>query len=607
MTDQSKIIAATDEQIPFADLYLHDMNPRSIVSEDAIEALAKNIRQLGLIQNPAGLRDETGKVGIVAGGRRFRALALLQDDPRFQTVTVRMAPDFDTAAFWATSENAQREALHPADEIRDFGAMARRGVTVPAIAVAYGVTEGHVYRRLKLASLPAPVLDALKAGEISLSNAAAFTISEDEANTLAVLEQVRGQNYSEHRIKDMLKPNAVRQTDRRAVFVGLDAYEAAGGRMISDLFAEQTFLDDVDLLDELFAARLDAEAQALTAVGWKWAEASDITYIGWNFIEDRKLDRIYAEEGDLTEAEAERYDELAEMMEADVLDEAGQAEFAALENILAGAFSDEQKAVSGVVIHVDQSGSVQTIEGLITREDRPAAIEAGFLRTSAHKTEAAHKSAISAKLADDLSRIAKGARQHAVLRDPDLLLDLLAYQLSHDLRWNNPLGVSLTDVPNWPTTEAEGYFLDERLTSNPPRDMWQTKDLAASFRAFRKKGAHHVRGELTRFLAAQYRGGDEKLAALVDKETKPSIREVWTPTAENFFKRVAGPYLNDLWCDLLDLAEDHPTATTFAKLKKGEKAEKLESLFGDASMRSALGITDEQAARIDAWLPEGME
>ena len=606
MTDQSKIIAATDEQIPFADLYLHDMNPRSIVSEDAIEALAENIRQLGLIQNPAGLRDETGKVGIVAGGRRFRALALLQDDPRFQTVTVRMAPDFDTAAFWATSENAQREALHPADEIRDFGAMERRGVTVPAIAVAYGVTEGHVYRRLKLASLPAPVLDALKAGDISLSNAAAFTISEDEANTLAVLEQVRGQNYSEHRIKDMLKPNAVRQTDRRAVFVGLDAYEAAGGRMISDLFAEQTFLDDVALLDELFAAKLDAEAEALACAGWKWAEASDMTYIGWNFIEDRKLDRIYAEEGDLTEAEAERYDELAEMMEADVLDEAGQAEFAALENILAGAFSDEQKAVSGVVIYVDQSGSVQTIEGLVTREDRPAAIEAGFLTTSAHKTEAAQKSPISAKLADDLSRIAKGARQHAVLRDPDLLLDLLAYQLSHDLRWNNPLGVSLTDVPNWPTTEAEGYGLDERLTSNPPRDMWQTKDLAASFRAFRKKGAEHVRGELTRFLAAQYRGGDEKLAALVDKETKPSIREVWTPTAENFFKRVGGPYLNDLWCDLLDLAEDHPTATTFAKLKKGEKAEKLESLFGDASMRSALGITDEQAARIDAWVPEGM-
>ena len=220
MTDQSKIIAATDAQISFADLYLHDINPRSVVSEEAIEVLAANIRQLGLIQNPAGLRDADGKVGIVAGGRRFRALELLQDDPRFQTITVRMAPDQETAAFWATSENAQREALHPADEIRDFGAMERRGVAVPAIAVAYGVTEPHVYRRLKLASLPAPVLDALKAGEISLSNAAAFTISEDETNALAVLEQVRGEHHSDHQIRQMLKPDSVRQTDRRRMEMG---------------------------------------------------------------------------------------------------------------------------------------------------------------------------------------------------------------------------------------------------------------------------------------------------------------------------------------------------------------------------------------------------
>ncbi|MEO9779841.1 MAG: ParB N-terminal domain-containing protein [Sedimentitalea sp.] len=606
MTDQSKIIAATDEQIPFADIYLHDINPRSVVSDEAIEALAANIRQLGLIQNPAGLRDASGKVGIVAGGRRFRALALLQDDPRFQAITVRMAPDQQTAAFWATSENAQREALHPADEIRDFGAMERRGVAVPAIAVAYGVTEPHVYRRLKLAGLPAPVLDALKAGEISLSNAAAFTISEDETNALAVLEQVRGEHHSDHQIKQMLKPDSVRQTDRRAVFVGLDVYEAAGGRMTGDLFADQTYLDDVALLEDLFVAKLDATANALTAEGWKWAEAMDVPYIGYHCIEDRKLDRIYAEEGELTEAEVKRYDALAALMEADALDAAGEAEFAALENIQAGAFSAAQKAVSGVLVHVDQSGALQTCEGLVTREDRSAAIKAGFLRASAHKTDAAPKSPISAKLAEDLSRIAQGARQHAVLRDPDLLIDLLAYQLSHALHWNNPLALSMNEAPNWPTTEAEGYALDARLTTHPPRDMWESKDLAASFRAFRKKGADHVRRELTRFLAAQYRGGDEKLTTLVDKETEPSIREVWTPTAENFFKRVGGPYLNDLWRELLELAEDHPTATTFAKLKKGEKADKLQDLFSDAATRSALGVTDAQAARIAAWVPEGM-
>ena len=132
------------------------------------------------------------------------------------------------------------------------------------------------------------------------------------------------------------------------------------------------------------------------------------------------------------------------------------------------------------------------------------------------------------------------------------------------------------------------------------------KDLAKSFRAFRAKGAGHVRGELVRMLAAHYRGGSDELAALIDKETKPAIREVWMPTAANFFSRVGGPYLNGLWGDLLDLAPDHPTATSFAKLKKGEKAAKLETLFSDADTRKALGITEAQEARIAAWLPEGM-
>ncbi|WP_299913081.1 hypothetical protein [uncultured Paracoccus sp.] len=133
------------------------------------------------------------------------------------------------------------------------------------------------------------------------------------------------------------------------------------------------------------------------------------------------------------------------------------------------------------------------------------------------------------------------------------------------------------------------------------------KDLAKSFRAFRKKGEDHVRGELARFLAAQYRGGSDELRALVDKDTKPAIRQVWTPTAANFFSRVGGPYLNDLWRDLLDLKEEHPTATTFAKLKKSEKAEKLEKLFADPATRKAHGVTEAQEARIAAWLPEGME
>jgi ParB-like chromosome segregation protein Spo0J len=87
------------EQVSFADLYIHPLNPRLDPPQAEIDALATNIRELGLIQNLAGLRDEAGKVGVIAGGRRLRALEQLQDDDRFALVPVKLAEDEATVAF----------------------------------------------------------------------------------------------------------------------------------------------------------------------------------------------------------------------------------------------------------------------------------------------------------------------------------------------------------------------------------------------------------------------------------------------------------------------------------------------------------------------------
>lgn len=243
---------------------------------------------------------------------------------------MKLAPDQATAEYLATSENAQREALHPADEIQDFGAMEKRGATVADIATAYGATEAHVYRRLALATLPCPVIDALRSGDISLSNAAAFTISDDEKLTLEVLENVRGVGESDHRIKKMLKPDAIKDSDRRAIYVGVEAYIEAGGRTSSDLFADEVLIDDPVILDDLFGKKLAETSEGLIAEGWKWAEPINDSYIGWYQIDEMKLARIYAENGDLSEEQGEEYDALAELAESDALDDEGQANLAAL-------------------------------------------------------------------------------------------------------------------------------------------------------------------------------------------------------------------------------------------------------------------------------------
>ena len=42
----------------------------------------------------------------------------------------------------------------------------------------------------------------------------------------------------------------------------------------------------------------------------------------------------------------------------------------------------------------------------------------------------------------------------------------------------------------------------------------------------------------------------------------------------------------------------------FSKSKKGEKNEAMHKLFNDPEHQKALGVTEAQRARIDAWVPE---
>ena len=614
MTKQMTI-TADEARFPLAKLALSSMNPRQSVPAAEVEELAGSIWVSGLIQNLAGIMDDNGGAEIVAGGRRLRALQLLaerhpnlaKDRPDLANPPVRIAPDHETAQAWAVAENAARRDLHPADEIRAYGKMEKSGASPAQIARAFAVTEKSVYRRLALAGLPEAVIDALAANEISLGAAACFTISTDEARSLEVLEQCRGQNWSDYNIKKALKPDAVKDTDRRAKFVGIEAYQAAGGRIGGDLFAEETLLDDPDILASVFADQLARIAESHKDDGWKWVDVSDEDCLGYWFIEQNGFERIYRKEGEFSPEQAERYDALADLADAGALAEDERQELAALKGIAEGDFTEAQRAHSGLIVYVDRDGVVQACAGLIRKADKAEAITAGLLAKSPRSADDAPKSPISQKLREDLGRVSLGARQHAALRDPDLLIDLLAFQLSHDLCWGKPLGLSTDLVPTDPSTEAEGYALDPRLTEDQSRDMYG-KDLEKSFRAFRQKGADQIRGELVRFLAAQLQSGDTKLKTMIERETKPNTREVWTPTAANFFSRVSGAYLNSLWNELLDLKEDHATATSFAKLKKGEKATKLEALFSGAKdLRSALDVTDAQAAKIEAWLPDGME
>lgn len=601
-------------QIPLEMLYISDLNPRKAVSDAHIESLADSIERFGLIHNLAGLMDEDGKVGIVAGGCRLRAVQMIAEkteDHAFTTLPIKLAADAGEAEDWASAENAAREDMTPADEIRAFGRMKERGANVPEIALAFAVTEARVYQRLALAGLPEPVLDALAAGEISLGTAKAFTLSDDETLTLSLLDQVKGQAVSESAIKNALHPDAIKATDRRAKFIGIGAYETKGGTVTRDLFSDEAFLASPALLDRLFTEGLDkARADLVETKGWAWAEARSEAWLNYYELDQMKLARLYPIEGELCEEKAEEYDELADLANGGVLDEDGEAQLAELQAILDGDYSADQKAHAGCIILVNGSGNLEITAGLVRPEDKKAAIEVGVLQAPQTTKSEAPKSPYSQKLAADMQAIRLASVQAALLAKPELVLDLLGFGLSETSgSFENIFGIRLDRPTNAPSVE-DGFAREPRLEHGiDASEYWQkgtrVEDLIKEFTTFRKTGKKARNAQITEAIARTlpYRAGGAEFFAQIADEAGADIRKHWTPTAKNFFSRVSAGHLVELLCEFLDCDARDERVAAIAKLKKAEKAEKMEKLVSDPTTQNLMGLTPDQKAKLDRWVP----
>jgi ParB family chromosome partitioning protein len=112
-------------------------------------------------------------------------------------------------------------------------------------------------------------------GELTLDQLMAFAITDDHARQEDAFERLI-HNREPYAIRRLLTETNVPARDRRARFVGLEAYEAAGGTILRDLFSEDQggYLEDAALLDRLTKERLESAAAELCEYeGWKWAEA----------------------------------------------------------------------------------------------------------------------------------------------------------------------------------------------------------------------------------------------------------------------------------------------------------------------------------------------
>ncbi len=114
------------------------------------------------------------------------------------------------------------------------------------------MTPQIVKQRLKLASVAPALLEVYAEDGMTLEQLMAFTVSPDHARQAQVWDVVKNSwNKEPYAIRRMLTETSVRASDRRAVFVGVDTHEAAGGVVLRDLFQgdDGGWLEDPALLD----------------------------------------------------------------------------------------------------------------------------------------------------------------------------------------------------------------------------------------------------------------------------------------------------------------------------------------------------------------------
>jgi len=368
-------------------LVVHDDNVRRTDKRADIEALAASIAAHGLLQNLSVVRVEDGRYAVVAGARRLAALRLLIKQGRlardFAAPCTIVEPALGAEA--SLAENVQRVAMNAMDEMDEMEAYARLaddGMSIEAIAERFGAQVRHVEQRLALGRLSPKIRAAYRKGDLTLDVARAFCLTDDHGAQERLFKQFPKPISHAPSVRNALSGGRLPVTDRLARFVGLEAYENAGGRIVRDLFEDEVaFLEDGDLLQRLAAERIEEMRETLTGEGWSWVEAQ----LHHGQIEGCASERVRPRTRSLTQDESQAVADLeAEIealdneLEADADNEAlwtaRDAAEARLDALRASFHTWDQAelAHAGAVITIDRNGEPIITRGLIKRADLKA-------------------------------------------------------------------------------------------------------------------------------------------------------------------------------------------------------------------------------------------
>src|SRR5579863_2748317 len=308
------------EMIPLDKLVPSPANMRKTGAATGIDELAASIAAHGLLQNLQVTPGANGKFEVVAGGRRLAALKKLakaKTIAKDAEIACNVLDETDAAEI-SLAENIMRLPTHPADQYEAFKALADQGKGPEEIAARFGCSTAVIQQRLKLAGVSPSLLNAYRREEMNLDQLMAFTVSDDHAAQEKVWAELPEWNRHPSTIRRLLTQAHVEANDPRARFVGIDAYVAGGGHVLRDLFEadHEGYLTDPALLDRLVTQKLEHEAAALRAEGWKWVEIEP--EIDYQRIHG--MARVHPERGEPNAEQQAEIDRLSQSYDALVAD-----------------------------------------------------------------------------------------------------------------------------------------------------------------------------------------------------------------------------------------------------------------------------------------------
>ncbi|MDO3526403.1 ParB/RepB/Spo0J family partition protein [Ralstonia pseudosolanacearum] len=586
----------------------------------SIPELAASIQRVGLLQNLIVITAADGEhYEVVAGGRRLAALKLLAKKHRIAKeweVPCLLVAD-GTARTASLTENVQREAMHPADQFEAFAALVAEGRPVEDIAADFSVTPLVVQRRLKLANVSPRLMTDYRVDAVTLDQLMALAITDDHAAQESAFYDAPTWQRQPSALRERLTEREIDAYRHPLVrFVGLETYEASGGGIRRDLFAEGdagVYLTDAALLERLAQDKLAGIAAEVKAEGWAWVDATP----GVTHADLHAFQRAPRERREPTKREAQRIEKLQTKMQevgealdvaqeaedeekADALQEEGEAlgeQLQALEDGLLD-YSPNVKAAAGTVVTIDRNGAALIHRGLLREAEAKALrtlerLRQGFGSEDAENddegdmADEAKAPAMSDRLAQRMSTHRTAALQIEIARHPQVALAALVHgmvqavlqesQYGHDL----PLGVRLTVqdrlegmAPDWPESPASVALreLQQAWASKLPED---SAELFAALLAMEQD-------ELVKLLAVCVastvdvvtpRATPHQPGAELAQAVGLDMAAWWQPTAEGYFRHVPKAAILQA---VGEYAPEH--VTRLAKLKKADIASEAERL-----------------------------